>query len=199
MSENYDNELLMLIQETLKAYDEADKQFDKIEEFCQNISDDQSRIDSILSDLYHEIENDDLTDEQMITFGKEVKKYRKIRRKMDNANIIRNVFDKHKSKLPIREQRPFFRNSVKQVLQDLNKAYKNRVLTDEDIKNLKNSSKNEEIKYSSKIDLNELKKELASGKTQSEIAIKFGCSQPKINYWIKKIKEEGNINENINK
>lgn len=191
-----EKELLVLIQNAAKAYDEADDLVNKIDDFCESISEKQSEVDSILSDLYHEIENDDLTDEQMASFGKEIKKYRKIRRGLDNANIVRNVYEKHKDKLPHKENRPFFRNSMKQIINDLNRPYKNRVLTNEDIENLKNQKvKTEKIKVkkigkTAKMDVEKLKEELSKGKTQCELATIFNCSQPTINYWIKKIKKE---------
>lgn len=205
-----DTGLLSLIQEAAKAYDDADALVERIDEYCDKISGNQQKVDMILSDLYHEIENDDLTDQQLATFGKEIKKYRKIRRNIDNENIIRNIYEKHKLKLSSKENRPFFRNSMKQVLGDLNQPYKNRVLTDDDIDQLKkiinlDDSKEKKLtkagekrvaikkrKCSSKIDIQELKKEWLKGKTQKELAIMFNCTQPTINYYIKKIKEEGN-------
>lgn len=215
-------ELLVLIQNAAQKYDEADELVNKIDEFCESISENQQRVDFILSDLYHEIENDDLTDEQMTSFGKEIKKYRKIRRSIDYENIIRNVYERHKAKISIREQRPFFRNSMKQCIEELNQPYKNRVLTDADINELKmvtktstkddskeTLSKNKEltkkgkqlssarksknVRGSVKIDLQELKLHYLKGTSQTQLAIMFNCTQPTINYYIKKIKkEEGN-------
>jgi hypothetical protein len=105
----------------------------EIDSMIENCPKEQQNIDYQLSDLYHLIENNELSDEASIAVVKKIHELRKIRRSLDNEFKIENTYNTHKSKLPGRENRQFLLNEIHKTIKTLGVKYKNRVLTDEDI------------------------------------------------------------------
>lgn len=186
-----DKELLKKIQDVCNLLDEIEKINETNLQRC-------SDVDMAISDLEHQIESEDLKTNEILGIYTEFKKLRKIRRAIKNEIEILKVYSDNKNKLIYPEQRPFFINSMSVKLKTLNKPYNNRIYSDEELDTIKHgnltndektkiASKN--VKGSVKIDLQELEKEYIKGKTQRELAIMFNCTQPTINYYIKKIKK----------
>ena len=109
---------------------------DKIDEMIKTQSIELQKIDYELSDLYHLIENKELSDEASIKVVKRIHEKRLIRRALSNESSIESTYQTHKTKLIGNDTRQFLANEIYKTIKHLNCEYKNRVLTEEDIKEL---------------------------------------------------------------
>jgi hypothetical protein len=139
-------------------------------------------VDKLLSDYYHIIENEELSDKAMINICKKIHDVRKIRREYDiKANII-STYKKHKEKLRLQPKntRMMFKNAIEQTVRDFPTEYSFRVLSQDEVKDiLEERDKTGEI-------IEDIKKNKLSKK---EIAKKHNVSLPLIYYYANKIKE----------
>ena len=94
------------------------------------------KIDYELNDLYHLIENNELSDEVSVNVIKRIHDLRKERRALKNEYEIENTYQTHKSKLAGNGTRQFLATEILKTVKQLGKKYTNRVLTEEDIKSL---------------------------------------------------------------
>lgn len=109
---------------------------DKIDEMIKTQSIELQKIDYELNDLYHLIENNELSDEASINVIKRIHDLRKERRALKNEYEIENTYQTHKSKLAGNGTRQFLATEILKTVKQLGKKYTNRVLTEEDIKEL---------------------------------------------------------------
>lgn len=109
---------------------------DKIDEMIKTQSIELQKIDYELSDLYHLIENNELSDEASVNVVKRIHDLRKERRALNNEYEIENTYQTHKSKLAGNGTRQFLATEILKTVKQLGKKYTNRVLTEEDIKSL---------------------------------------------------------------
>ena len=109
---------------------------DKIDEMIKTQSVELQKIDYELSDLYHLIENNELSDEASINIVRRIHDLRKERRALNNEYEIENTYQTHKSKLAGNGTRQFLATEILKTVKQLGKKYTNRVLTEEDIKSL---------------------------------------------------------------
>lgn len=112
----------------------------------------QSKADSVLSDYYHILEDNDLTDTQLIKIGKKIHECRLKRRDENSVNELINVYNKYKDKLfhcPV-TNRQEFRNAIKECRDHLHDKYRYRVLTDDDLKEFNDTPKKVSMKKSEK-------------------------------------------------
>lgn len=109
---------------------------DKIDEMIKTQSIELQKIDYELSDLYHLIENNELSDEASVNIIKRIHDLRKERRALNNEYEIESTYQTHKSKLAGNGTRQFLATEILKTVKQLGKKYTNRVLTDEDIKSL---------------------------------------------------------------
>jgi len=109
---------------------------DKIDEMIKTQSVELQKIDYELSDLYHLIENNELSDEASVNIIKRIHDLRKERRALNNEYEIESTYQTHKSKLAGNGTRQFLATEILKTVKQLGKKYTNRVLTDEDIKSL---------------------------------------------------------------
>lgn len=107
---------------------------DKIDEMIKTQSVELQKIDYELSDLYHLIENNELSDEASVNIIKRIHDLRKERRALNNEYEIESTYQTHKSKLAGNGTRQFLATEILKTVKQLGKKYTNRVLTDEDIK-----------------------------------------------------------------
>lgn len=126
-----------LIVEKIK---DAVKILDEIDEMINSQSAELQTIDLELSDWYHLIENNELSDEASARVVKRIHDLRKLRRSLNNEHEIENTYQTHKSKMTGNETRQFLANEIYKTVKKLNTEYKNRVLTDEDIKSILEST-----------------------------------------------------------
>ena len=109
---------------------------DKIDEMIKTQSVELQKIDYELSDLYHLIENNELSDEASVNVIKRIHDLRKERRALNNEYEIESAYQTHKSKLAGNGTRQFLATEILKTVKQLGKKYTNRVLTEEDIKSL---------------------------------------------------------------
>ena len=109
---------------------------DKIDEMIKTQSVELQKIDYELSDLYHLIENNELSDEASVNIIKRIHNLRKERRALNNEYEIESTYQTHKSKLAGNGTRQFLATEILKTVKQLGKKYTNRVLTDEEIKSL---------------------------------------------------------------
>lgn len=122
-----------IIVEKIKS---AIKVLDEIDEMINSQALALQLVDYKLSDLYHLIENNELSDEASINVVKFIHALRKQRRSLNNEHEIEITYQTNKSKMTGSETRQFLANEIFKTTKRLNQEYKNRVLTEEDISNL---------------------------------------------------------------
>ena len=127
--ETISSQILSQIYDISKQMTDLDEYFDKLPTL-------QSKVDEEISDLLHYIENNQLNLKQSAKMIKLLQEKRLIRRGLSNDNIIKNTYNNHKNKLIINVQRPFFLNEINKKTRELNSTYRNRQLSDENIKEL---------------------------------------------------------------
>ena len=127
--ETISSQILSQIYDISKQMTDLDEYFDKLPTL-------QSKVDEEISDLLHYIENNQLNLKQSAKMIKLLQEKRLIRRGLSNDNIIKNTYNNHKNKLIINVQRPFFLNEINKKARELNSTYRNRQLSNKNIKEL---------------------------------------------------------------
>lgn len=99
-------------------------------------SEELQKVDYKLSDLYHLIENNDLSDEASINVVREIHLLRKERRSLNNEHDLEVVYQNQKQKMIGNDSRQFLVTELNKTNKRLNSEYKNRVYTEEEIEKL---------------------------------------------------------------
>lgn len=120
----------------LEKVKEANIILNSIEDYYNLIPEQQSRIDSQLSDIYHFIENNNLNAIQSCKLIKQIKTKRQERRKILNDFEILKTYKTNCNKLINKENREFLLCELNKTEKRLNTAYKNRVYTEEQFKEM---------------------------------------------------------------
>lgn len=163
----------------LDTFDSMDKIVEEINDIIDRQPNEQSRIDQLLSDYYHILENDDLSDEEIINIGKKIHEIRLQRRDENSVGKLIHCYDINKNKLTYSNKgnRQMFYQAIANLKKTLHEDYKYRILTDNDIINLKEKkikkTKKCKRKYSTAPSLDELIKCLSEGMKNKEISEKF--------------------------
>lgn len=111
---------------------EATKLLDELEEYSNSISELQSVADSKLSDLYHFIENNNLSASQACNIVKEIKLIRQGRRKLLNDKELFRVYTGNINKMLKQENRQFLLAELNKTSNNLGTKYRNRVYSEEE-------------------------------------------------------------------
>lgn len=109
---------------------------DEIDEMITTQSTELQKVDLELSDLYHFIENNDLSKETSLKLIDRIKYLRIVRRTLQREYEIENAYKNNSSKMMGNNTRGLLLTTIKQTVKNLDTEYKNRVLTEEDIKKL---------------------------------------------------------------
>lgn len=163
----------------LDTFDSMDKIVEEINDIIDRQPNEQSRIDQLLSDYYHILENDDLSDEEIINIGKKIHEIRLQRRDENSVGKLIHCYDINKNKLTYSNKgnRQMFYQAISNLKKTLHEDYKYRILTDNDIIDLKEKkikkTKKCKRKYSTAPSLDELVKCLSEGMKNKEISDKF--------------------------
>ncbi len=107
---------------------------DEIDEMIITQSSEIQKIDWELSDWLHYIENNDINEKTAFKIIKRIKELRLIRRSLSNESSIEDTYKNNSSKMMGNNTRQFLMQEIHKTISHLNCDYKNRVLTDEDIK-----------------------------------------------------------------
>ena len=176
-------ELLDKINEVLEKYKDLEIAMFQLDAICEKVPEEQSDIDKLLSDYYHIIENEELSDKAMIKICKKIHDVRKIRREYDKKQMIVAAYKRHKNKLMISPEsnRAMFKHSIDQVVKDFPTTYNFRMLSEEEVNSL----------IGQKFDAEQLIEDLKNNEyTKIELAEKYGVSKSLVYYYSKKIKEK---------
>lgn len=163
----------------LDTFDSMDKIVEEINDIIDRQPNEQSRIDQLLSDYYHILENDDLSDEEIINIGKKIHEIRLQRRDENSVGKLIHCYDINKNKLTYSNKgnRQMFYQAITNLKKTLHEDYKYCILTDNDIIDLKEKkikkTKKCKRKYSTAPSLDELIKCLSEGMKNKEISEKF--------------------------
>ena len=122
--------------EVLEKITQAINLLQKVEEYKEQLPTLQQEVDYKLSDLLHKIENDSLNAPQSCKSVKEIKKQRLIRRNYQNDYEILRTYTNNINKLTNAGNRELLLSEVNKTNKRLNQPYKNRVYTDENMKEL---------------------------------------------------------------
>lgn len=109
---------------------------DEIDNMIKTQSEELQKVDYKLSDLYHLIENNDLSDEASINVVREIHLLRKERRSLNNEHDLEVVYQNQKQKMIGNDSRQFLVTELNKTNKRLNSEYKNRVYTTEQIEKL---------------------------------------------------------------
>jgi len=120
----------------LTKIDEVIKILDEIDEMIKTQPLGLQLIDHELSDLYHLIENNELSDESCIKVVKKIHDLRIRRRRLNNEHELEVVFQNNKNKLIGNNTRQFLLSEIHSREKTLHQKYKNRIIKDEEIKEL---------------------------------------------------------------
>ena len=120
----------------LEKITQAIKLLQEVEEYKEQLPTLQQEVDYRLSDLLHKIENDSLNAPQSCKIVKEIKKQRLIRRGYQNDYELLRAYSNNINKLVNSGNRELLLSEINKTNKRLNQPYKNRVYTDEDIKEL---------------------------------------------------------------
>lgn len=185
------------LESLLSKFDEIDSIVNDIEEMIEEHPKKQSESDLLLSDYYHRLENENLTDTEILNIGKKIHDARIYRRKLNRANALMGCYTKHKEKIrySVRANREMFRNAIKKTNDTLYEDYQYRILTDNDFKNLKTNENikkhvttisKEHKKRGKGITKEQIEEYVKEGMGTVAIANKFNVKAPYISFLKKK-------------
>ena len=175
------------------------KLLDEIDDLIESNSTRQSKIDGLISDYEHIIENEILTNDQAMLIVQELKKARKYRRHQKNEFELIRAYQENKEKLSSKVNRQFLMAEIYKVWTRLNQKYNMRVLNETEVEKFRTvnkvvlAKKREKRRSQKSIDLdNKIWDLYHQKKSQTEISKILGISQPVISIRLKKLKEEKN-------
>ena len=171
----------------LSKFDEIDNIVKDIDKIIEEHPKKQSESDLLLSDYCHRLENNDLTDTEILNIGKKMHDARIYRRSLNRANALMGCYTKHKEKIrySLRANREMFRNAIKRTNDTLYEDYQYRILTDKDFKTLQQNQdkkecvevvKRERRKRRKGLTKEQIESCLNQGMKTSEMAKKFDVS-----------------------
>lgn len=123
------NELLAKIKLVLDTLNDIDEILDRTPQ-------EQSKADSLRSDYLHLYEGYDLSESSMVEISKKLHDVCVVRRNWNNVFQIGQTWRNNLQKIVWTNQRPFLYKCVEQTVKNLNCEYKDRVLTEDDKKQL---------------------------------------------------------------
>lgn len=170
----------------LSKFDEMDDLFEDLNKLVEQQPDNQQQIDYLLSDYYHILENENVSDEEIINIGKNIHDARLKRRdEVSTASLIKTYSD-NKNKLTYcpKANRSMFRYAIDKTIKHLHEEYKYRILNENDLKELKKSNK--DIKIGNKLTKESIIDCFKSGMKNKDICKKFNVDPSTISRLRKK-------------
>ena len=181
----------------LQTFDTLDEIAKEIKDIVENEPEKQRQLDLLLSDYYHMLENDDLTDVEILNIGKKIHETRVMRRDENRVSTLIACFEQNKNKLgySVKANRQMFRQAMSLKRKTLHEDYKYRILTDNDFESLKvdnNAKKCGEVvnkkrrKRGEGITKEQLGECIKQGMRTVDIARKFDVKDPYVSLLKKK-------------
>lgn len=173
--ENRDVIFLAKLQSVISTLDEIDK-------MAKENPDLQKMIDYEISDYNHILQNEDLSDEQMVEIAKKLKEARLKRATVYNTFELVKTYYGNNKVLIYSHNRYKLNDAIKEKLKNLNQEYKYRILDGKTVDTLKGTTvveTNVKEQHVSKyiISKEELEEKLASGMKSKDIAKELGRNQ----------------------
>lgn len=133
---------LSKLQVILKKFEEIDALNKEVQEIIDNEPEKQRQLDLLLSDYYHMLENEDLSDIEILNIGKKIHETRVLRRDESRVSALIACYEQQKNKLQysVRANRELFKQAMALKCKTLHEEYKYRVLTDTDFNSLKKNT-----------------------------------------------------------
>ena len=131
---------------------EVIKLLDEIDEMINNQSIELQKVDLEISDWLHYIENNDIDEKSSIKILIKLKELRQIRRTLHKEYEIENTYKNNSSKMMGNNTRQLLLSEINKTIKQLDNEYKNRILTDNDIKNILETTKKKAGRPKKKID-----------------------------------------------
>lgn len=119
----------------------AAKLIDEIDELINSQSDELKKIDLEISDWLHYIENNDLNERQSKIVIKKIKELRQIRKSLHKEYTIEKAYKDNSSKMMGNNTRGLMLSEINKIVKQWENEYNNRVLTDEEINKIIDSTK----------------------------------------------------------
>lgn len=190
----------------LSKFDEIDVIVKDINTMIEEYPKKQSESDLLLSDYCHRLENNDLTDTEILNIGKKMHDARIYRRSLKRANALMGCYTKHKEKIrySLRANREMFKNAIKKTKDTLYEDYQYRILTDKDFKILQQNQDKKECaevvkrqhgKRRKGLTKEQIESCLNQGMKTSEMAKKFDVSPT----YISTLKKKYGLNKVVEK
>lgn len=98
-------------------------------------------VDLELSDWLHFIENNDVTEKQCVIVIKRIKELRLIRKSLHKEHAIEKTYKDNSSKMMGNNTRQMLLSEINKTISQWEKEYNNRIITDEQILEIINTSK----------------------------------------------------------
>ena len=118
--------------DVIEKINECVKILDEVDEYFKSIPEKQSENDMAISDIYHYIENNQISTKGSYRLIKELKEHLSIRRILKEDQEILRTFVNHKSKLNLPENRQLLLGEVNKTKNRLNSPYNYRVYESEE-------------------------------------------------------------------
>lgn len=122
--------------EIIEKVKEISELMNELQSYTNNLSANLQAADYRISDLLHLIEKDTLNTKGCYRIVKELKKVRQERRKIKNDMEISKTLNLNLNKLLGIENRQFLLAELNKTNNHLNSKYKNRIYTEEELKEL---------------------------------------------------------------
>ena len=173
----------------LQKFDDLDNIYNELQVMIKENPSNQQKIDWELSDYYHKLEDSTNTDIEFINIGKKIQQARLIRSDYSRVFEIIKCYNENKNKLiwSAQHDRDEFRKAIKYAIKYLHEDYKYRVLSEDDIKNLKKGDKSNPktitVKVDEKITPEKVEECLAKGMKNNDIAKLFGITASYLSHY----------------
>ncbi len=122
--------------EIIEKVKEISELMNELQSYTNNLSASLQAVDYRISDLLHFIESEKLDTKACYRIVKELKNVRKDRRKIKNDMELSKTLNLNLNKLLNIENRQFLLAELNKTNNHLNNKYKNRIYTEEEIKEL---------------------------------------------------------------
>lgn len=150
-----ENIFLGKLELALSKFEELDSIFEEINDLIKEQPSNQQQIDWELSDYYHKLEDINTTDIEFINIGKKIQKARLVRGDYQRTYELIKAYNENKDKIFYcpKTNRTDFRKAIQYAMKYLHEDYKYRVLTPDQLNDLKAESKKTTKKKLTKEDI----------------------------------------------
>ena len=150
-----ENIFLGKLELALSKFEELDSIFAEINDLIKEQPSNQQQIDWELSDYYHKLEDINTTDIEFINIGKKIQKARLVRGDYQRTYELIKAYNENKDKIFYcpKTNRTDFRKAIQYAMKYLHEDYKYRVLTPDQLNDLKAESKKTTKKKLTKEDI----------------------------------------------